>query len=341
MGGKAGEKLKKAAEMERWHAEFLKRILRRFRVGAGEIKIGKMKLSLYVLLLRLLGLGLTLRILELNERGAVELYSKLLDSGELGENEKKGLRRLLEDELLHEQEFIEEETRFEEFLNHIREVVLGMNDGLVEVLSVTTGLIGVYGEPVYIALGGLIVGAAGALSMGIGAMAGARAQSQIHENILQRGGAAARYVGHIFRKRIKEYARRKGYSENLAEALAEESTEKPERMTDIILEEEYGLKRESLENPFKSGLYTGLSYLLGAAIPLLPYFFQLPILLSLPLSLLSASIALSFTGFIIAVSANLKIRKKIIEMLAAGLGSAGATYIIGRFASILLKIEIM
>ena len=52
--------------------------------------------------------------------------------------------------------------------------MLGMNDGLVEVLSVSVGLAGVYGNPFYVALGGLIVGIGGVLSMAIGVLISVR-----------------------------------------------------------------------------------------------------------------------------------------------------------------------
>ena len=75
-------------------------------------------------------------------------------------------------------------------------------------------------------------------------------------------------------------------------------------------------------------------------MPLIPYYAGLAVQLALPLSLLVAAVMLSVTGFMIAVTASLNIKKKIVELLVAGMGSALATYTIGRLASILLGIEI-
>ncbi len=108
----------------------------------------------------------------------------------------------------------------------------------------------------------------------------------------------------------------------------------------IIAEEEYGLKKEALENPAKAGLYTGTFYIIGALAPLIPYFLLLPVQLSIPLSFTLAAIMLGITGFLIAVSAGLSIKWKILELICAGLGSAMLTYGIGRIASILLGIEV-
>jgi len=49
---------------------------------------------------------------------------------------------------------------------------------------------------------------------------------------------------------------------------------------------------------------------------------------------------LGATGFMIAISVDLPVKRKMLEMVAFGLGSAGVTYVIGRIASILFGIEV-
>ena len=176
--------------------------------------------------------------------------------------------------------------------------------------------------------------------MSVGAFASVRAQRQIHEGILRRLSIAAQYVAHIFKERVREYMRRKGYSDKVSKAIAEESSKEPKLLSKVIAEEEYNLREEMLESPIKAGIYTGLAYALGATVPLIPYFLGLAINIAIIASLLLAGTALAFTGFIIAISANLPIKKKILEMIIAGLGSAGVTYIVGKLASILLGIEV-
>jgi len=337
--GKIRSKLINIAEMEEEHANFWLNFLKKRGVRR-LAEVNRIKVSIYAALFRILGLGLTLRLLEMGERDAVELYSKMLEDPSLSSDEREKLKKILEDELVHEQEFIDEESRFEDFLNHVRDIVLGMNDGLVEVLSVASGLAGVYGDPFHVALGGLIVGTGGALSMGIGAYASVKAQRQVHEGTLNRVKMAAKYVAHILTRRVAEYMVRKGYRRKIAEEIAEESGRKTHLLARIIAEEEYGIREEKLEEPAKAGIYTGVSYAVGALVPLIPYIINLPIGISIALSLVLAGLALAVTGFIIAISANLPIRRKIAEMILAGLGSAGTTFAIGRLASIILGVEV-
>ncbi|MCD6563625.1 MAG: VIT1/CCC1 transporter family protein [Thermoproteales archaeon] len=335
------KKLLMFSKMESNHLSFWINFLRKRGYDTVNILKGsKIKIYFYSLLFRILGLGLTLRMLESGENEAIELYSELLESSELSGDEKNSLRKILEDEFVHETEFSYEESRFEEFLEHVRDAILGMNDGLVEILSVTTGLAGAYGSPFYVAIGSLIVGLAGALSMGIGSFVSVRAQRQVHEGILKNVAIAARYVPYLFQEKIMKFMLKKGLSKEVSIKISEEAKVNEKLLSKILSEEEYGLKEEKLENPLMSGIYTGLFYIFGSLFPLTPYFLNLPITISLFLSLFFAAIALAFSGFIIAISAGIKVKNKIMEMVFSGLGVAGITYIIGKVASILFGIEI-
>ncbi|HDD42489.1 MAG TPA: hypothetical protein ENF79_02260 [Nitrososphaeria archaeon] len=153
--GSTRDRLLKISRMEEEHADFWRKLLRRRGIDPSEVSVGFLKTSLYAVFLRLFGLALTFRLMESGERDAVELYSRMLGSPELKEDEKNALKKILEDELVHEQELAEEESRFMKMLDHIRDAVLGMNDGLVEILSVTMGLVGAYGSAFHVALSGL------------------------------------------------------------------------------------------------------------------------------------------------------------------------------------------
>ena len=334
------EKLRKMAQMEARHAEFWLSFLKKRGIDISNVKVSKLKLSLELVLYRILGIALSLKLMEAGEREATKIYALMLESNELSDEEKERLREILKDELLHEQELAEEEERFKDLVDHIRDAVLGMSDGLVEVLSVAAGLAGAYGDPLNVALGGTIVGIAGALSMGIGAFTSVRAQKQVRLGLLSRIKIAVNYVAHALYSRVVGYMSKKGFSRQTSESIAKEALRNKELLARIIAEEEYGLREEKLESPGKAGLYTGLFYIVGAIVPLIPYYMRLPILLSLPLSFSIAALMLAMMGFVIAVAAEIGIKKKALELVLAGLGSATLTFLIGKLASWLLGIEV-
>ncbi len=335
-----GVKLRKIARMEGRHAVFWSSFLRRRGIDPSTIKPRKARILLYSILFHLLGLGLTLKILENGEIKAIETYARMLESPDISPDEKAELKNILADELLHEEEFATEETKLREFMEHVRDAVLGMSDGVVEILSVSAGLAGAYGNPLNVALGGLIVGVAGSLSMGIGAFSSVRAQRQVRLGVLSRLVLAVKHIPDAFINRVKEYMIRKGFSREVSEKIAQEAVSKKDLLQRIIAEEEFGIREETLEKPSKAGLYTGLFYIIGALVPLTPYFLLLPVDISLPLSFVLAALMMAVTGFIIAISANLDIKSKMIELVLAGLGAAAITFLIGRIASIILGIEV-
>jgi VIT1/CCC1 family predicted Fe2+/Mn2+ transporter len=334
------KKLMELARMEAGHARFWAEFLMRRGVSVRDAIPSRSIISVKASLLRFLGLGLTLRLLETGERDAIEMYSRLLSSGHLGSDEAERLRKILNDELLHESEFEDAESRFKDFMNHVRDAVLGMNDGLVEILSVSAGLAGAYGNPLYVALGGVIVGVSGALSMGVGTYVSVKAQRDVKRGTLERVKLAAKYAGRELMLRVRNYFMGKGFSERVAEPASEEAGKNPELLSRLVSEEEYGLREESLDDPKKAGLYTGIFYILGAFVPLLPYFLGLNVIYDLALSFILAGVMLSISGALIAISAGLKIRGKVVELVLSGLGSATITYLIGLAASALLGIEV-
>ena len=326
--------------MEAKHIAFWRKFLEKRGVDTRSINLNEFKVKLFLLLTKILGLGLTLKLLENSENTAVSFYANLLKIPDLSSDEKDQLYEIIVDEVLHEDELIDLGGRLKEFMEHIRDAVLGMSDGLVEVLSVAAGLAGAYGSPLPVAIGGGIVGIAGALSMAIGSFNSVRAQRQVRGNIISRIRLVAEYVPTILIDRIKKLFMKKGFTEKTSEKVALEALHDKKLLADLVISEEYGLKEEVLENPVKAGIYTGVFYLVGAFVPLLPYFLGIQVAWALPISFIIAGAMLSITGFVIALLGNLSIKRKMIELVVGGLGSATLTFIIGRLASLLVGIEV-
>ncbi|PUA32174.1 MAG: hypothetical protein B7O98_05745 [Zestosphaera tikiterensis] len=334
------EKLLKLAEMEGNHVRFWVDFLRRRGVDPTNFKVSKVKITFLKLIQKLLGISLTVKLLENDENKAVSTYSAMLNSTELTPEEKEGIKRILEDELIHEAELEVVEDRLANFIEHVRDIVLGMNDGLVEILSVSAGLAGAYVNPLYVAIGGSLVGVGGALSMGIGAYISVKSHREVKESLINRIRLNVALVPNVVVNRLVNRFKSKGYTDELVKRLADEIVTKPELLSEAVISEELGLKEEALEDPVRSGFYTGFSYLVGALIPLTPYFTSLPINVALATSFLLASAMLFLSGTLIAITSNLSIKKKALEMVLTGVASALITYLIGAVARLLLGIEV-
>ncbi len=339
-GKPIADKLLEIARMESRHASFWALFLKKRGVEPSKIGYSRLKVSLFKLLFNIIGFGLTLKLLEMGEEEAIKMYSSMLRDKSLSDSEREQLKHIIADELMHEDSFIEEESRIKEFLDHVRDAVLGMNDGLVEILSVSAGLAGAYGDPLNVALGGLIVGLAGSLSMGIGSYISVKAQKEVRMSILGRILGVIKSIPEALYSIVDKLLSNKGFSRKTIDSIMDDLRSNKELLKKIVVEEKYGVKEEMIEDPGKSGIYTGAFYIVGAMVPLIPYFLKLPIMVALPLSLALATIMLSIVGFIIALSAGLNIKKKMLELVIAGLGAAAITYGIGVLASTLLGIQV-
>jgi vacuolar iron transporter family protein len=322
--------------MEKGHVEFWTAFLVKRGINTAKIRPSARYIWLQKAKLRLLGSSLTLKIMENEENQAIEMYSSLQESPDLEAAEKARLKDVLSDELVHEGYFTNQESNIDNLTFYIKDAVLGFSDGLVEILSIITGLAGASGSTLAVAISGLVVGVAGGLSMGISTYSSSRSQRQVHEGTIKRIVSASRFVGHIFKERIFNHLVKRGYSRRLSTEVAEETAKDQRLLSDVIAEQEYGLHKANFSSPLKSGLYAGISNLIAAFIPLLPFFFTSDIHTALILALILAIIALALTGYLVAVLANLSPAKKISEMLFTGLFTAAITYGIGRLAAMFL-----
>ncbi len=91
------------------------------------------------------------------------------------------VRGILEDEFKHEDSVVSEIASKKIDPERIRSVFLGFNDGLVEMLSAVSGFFAAFKEPGAIALAGLMVSVAGAISMAAGAYVASASEHEVQK----------------------------------------------------------------------------------------------------------------------------------------------------------------
>jgi len=152
--------------VERRHVDFWQRFfsLRLDRLDWGR----RLKLAVLVLVCRLLGAPAIHLVLEAIEVHGVRKYLgvwKTYADGPLG----PAVREVLEDEFRHEDAVVTGgESRWLSS-EGVRNIFLGANDGLVEILGAMSGFFAAFGASVTLVMAGLTVAVAGALSMAAGA----------------------------------------------------------------------------------------------------------------------------------------------------------------------------
>ncbi len=158
--------LRRLAAIELHHAKLWHSIA----PSAKEAGIGEhIHAALFAALRMLLGLTITVRLMERNELLLSSRLAKAYKQRNLTKKELRVLSKINASERSKESALRGRVLGRSRVLRNIRDITLGMNDGVVEVLAATAGLAVVLREPLLVVLGGLIVATAGTLSMSGGA----------------------------------------------------------------------------------------------------------------------------------------------------------------------------
>lgn len=144
------EIFKKIAEDELAHYNFWKQYTKT------EVSPSKFRIFKHKVLLQLFGVTFTIKLMERDESDIQQVY-KTVESI-LPETES-----IIKEENNHEEELIK--MIYEERLEYIGSMILGLNDALVELLGTLAGLTFVFQNTKLVGIGGLVTGIAAALSM--------------------------------------------------------------------------------------------------------------------------------------------------------------------------------
>ncbi len=153
----------------------------------------------------------------------------------------------------------------------VRDVVIGMSDGLTVPFALAAGLSGAIDSTKLIVVAGLAEVSAGAIAMGLGGYLAARSDAEHYESerlrevreVKELPGHEELEVAQIF----ESYGLNKEQTEPLVAALRE----RPEAWVDFMMRFELGLERPDPKRALQSAFTIALAYVVGGLIPLAPY----------------------------------------------------------------------
>ena len=168
-------------------------------------------------------------------------------------------------------EVIQQKKEFIESRARIREFVFGIQDGLISTVGLLAGIQGATENTLVVIIAGLTAMFSGAISMAAGSYLSSGAQKEIFDKEL---------------REAEKLAEREPYmaAEGLLRALGQEglSKEQSYRMVKVLSQERnvfmrtfqekvFGLGSAEINRPLQAALVMGLSFIVGAIIPILPY----------------------------------------------------------------------
>ena len=217
----------------------------------------------------------------------------------------------------------------------VRDIVIGMADGLTVPFALAAGLAGaVSSTAIIIITAGLAEVAAGALAMALGGYLAARTDLEHYRSELQREKSEIKEVPETERAEVRQILRKQGLAPALAEKVTVALTRDPERWIHFMMRFELGLEEPVPGRELKSALTIGGAYVVGGLIPLLPYFFLAEISQALPLSIaLTLAALLIFGGIKGQMTGVTPLRSAVQTALIGSLAAAAAAFAIARLVS--------
>lgn len=173
----------------------------------------------------------------------------------------------------------------------VRDVVIGMSDGLTVPFALAAGLSGAVAGTGIIVTAGLAEVAAGCVAMGLGGYLAARGDAEHYVNERLREAQEVRDIPEREEHEVSEILKTYGLQERDAATVVATLRQKPEAWIDFMMRFELGLEEPDPLRARKSAATIAGAYVAGGLIPLLPY-----MLLSHPPTALAASIIITLTA---------------------------------------------
>lgn len=160
----------------------------------------------------------------------------------------------------------------------LADAIYGVNDGLSAIFGIVSGIAGVTdvaggASTKFVLLSGFAGLIASSVSMGASGYLAAKSQREVFEGEMQRERKEMEENPEEEREELSLIYQLRGLSEEEADALSKRLSERPDEFLEIMGAEELGLSEKSFPSPVRSLASGGLSTLVGAFIPLIPFFF--------------------------------------------------------------------
>jgi len=211
--------------------------------------------------------------------------------------------------------------------SQLRDMILGGQDGLVNVLGVVLGATAATTDAKVIVSIGFAATFAESLAMGAVAYTSFMAEKEHYDSELAREKQEMKDVPEKEREEVREIYRKKGFTGDLLERVVEQICSDEKVWLEVMMTDELGLTPIDTRGVVKTAFSVGLSSLVGSLVPLAPYFF-LPLHDSLVASLALSALVLFLMGFYKGKVTIGNSWRSAVELAVIGLCAALAGYLI-------------
>lgn len=217
-----------------------------------------------------------------------------------------------------------------------REMVFGMEDGMVSTLGAITGIAFGTHSLYTVVLSGLVIVSVESISMAVGSYLSSKSARGIDERKLFEETTELAEFPEEEKEELVDMYVLDGWPKELAIQMAEEASKDKKLFLKEMSYRELGIVQDKMENPLKNGLVMGLSYVLGGSIPIIAYLF-LPMPMATAVSIISTLSCLFLLGVFTTKYSRRVWWKAGLEMFMLASLAASIGYIVGQVVETYMK----
>lgn len=154
---------------------------------------------------------------------------------------------------------------------YLRDIILGVNDGLVSIFLLVVGVVGGGLTSEQVLLAGLAGAFAGAVSMAAGEYMATKSQEEVIDGELALEREHFKYYREQELDELRDFLGERGLSPRAIEAVVENAADDDEVLMELMKSFEFGVVDHGRRNPFWAMAMSGLLFLLGAAPSIVPF----------------------------------------------------------------------
>lgn len=207
----------------------------------------------------------------------------------------------------------------------VRDVILGMSDGLTVPFALAAGLSGADVSSSIILTAGLAEVAAGAISMGLGGYLAAKSEADHYMREQRREQEEIVSVPEVEASEVADILAQYGLEPNEYWPMVNALRKRPEAWLEFMMRFELGLEKPDPKRAVQSAVTIAIAYVIGGLVPLIPYMFipvaKKALLLSIMVTLICLLVFGYFKGLFVG---NKPVRSALQTAIIGAIASAAA-----------------
>jgi VIT1/CCC1 family predicted Fe2+/Mn2+ transporter len=214
--------------------------------------------------------------------------------------------------------------------NFVRDVVIGMSDGLTVPFALAAGLSGAISNTRFIVIGGLAEIAAGSIAMGLGGYLAARGDAEHYEQERAREYQEIEEIPEEEKAEVARVFQNYGLRAEESTPVVEALSRRPDAWVDFMMRFELGLEEPDPKRAVTSAGTIAASYVAGGLIPLSPYIVLSNAYRGLILSAVVTLAALGVFGYIKGRFTGARALRSAVQTVLIGGVAAGVAFALAK-----------